>query len=43
MIFMSLEVQIEELQNFSKHQKQKEQGRKHEEEEKNICDILFQF
>jgi hypothetical protein len=34
---MSLGMQTEGLQIFSKHQKQIEQGRKHEEEEEEIC------
>jgi len=37
---MSLELQIERLWIFFKHQKQ---GKKHEEEENDICEILSQI
>jgi hypothetical protein len=37
---MSLELQIKGLQFFSKHQKK---GKKHEKEEKDICDIFLNF
>ncbi len=37
---MSLELQIERLQIFSKHQKQ---GKKHEKEEKDICNFFLNF
>jgi hypothetical protein len=37
---MSLKLQIEGLKNFSKHQKK---GKKHEEEEKDICDFFSQL
>ncbi len=43
MIFMSLGMQTEGLQIFSKHQKQIEQGRKHEEEEEEICKKKIPF